>query len=161
MLCRGTMQCTAAKDCLSLKTIGGTPQQFPDSFSSIIALLIWFNLKLKVDPLILRGGYKKTRLKIGLKWCASCAISRSLRFNRVSRWKGFKSHGCYMGSKNMHWDLKNSFGIWKKCFGISKNALGSQKMYWDLKKYFEISKMYWYLKNTLRSQKMLWDLKKM
>ena len=148
MLCRGTMQCTAAKDCLSLKTIGGTPQQFPDSFSSIITLLIWFNLKLKVDPLILRGGYKKTRLKIGLKWCASCAISRSLRFNRVSRWKGFKSHGCYMGSKKMHWDLKNSFGI-------SKNALGSQKMYWDLKKYFEISK------NALRSQTMLWDLKKM
>ena len=27
-----------------------------------------------------------------------------------------------MGSKKMHWDLKNSFGI-------SKNAFGSQKMY--------------------------------
>ena len=27
-----------------------------------------------------------------------------------------------MGSKKVHWDLKNSFGI-------SKNALGSQKMY--------------------------------
>ena len=32
-----------------------------------------------------------------------------------------------MGSKKMHWDLKNSFGI-------SKNALRSQTMLWDLQK---------------------------
>ena len=46
----------------------------------------------------------KTRPKIGLKWCASCAIARPLR---VSRFKGFKSLGCF-GISKMLWDLKNA-----------------------------------------------------
>ena len=61
-----------------------------------------------------------TRPKIGLKWCAGCAISR------VSRIKGFKSQ-CCLGSQKILCDLK-------KCFGISKIYLVPQKMLWDLKK---------------------------
>ena len=75
-----------------------------------------------------------TRPKIGLKWCASCAISRSLRLNRISSLK------VVMGSKKVHLDLKNSFGV-------SKNVLRSQKILWDLKKCFQISN------NALGSQK--------
>ena len=81
-----------------------------------------------------KSFFEGTRPKIGLKWCASCAISRSLRLNRVSSLK------VVMGSKKVHWDLKNSFGI-------SKNVLRSQKILWDLKKCFQISN------NALGSQK--------
>ena len=51
------------------------------------------------------GVPKRTRPKIGLKLCACCAISRSLRPNRVSRFQ----------VSWLFWDLK-------KCIVISKNG---------------------------------------